>query len=370
METMTSNTPTNNHRYCVIMCGGVGSRFWPFSRSNKPKQFLDFFGTGRSLLQLTYDRMLPLTAPERIFLVTNSAYYDIIREQLPEIPAENILLEPARRNTAPCVCWAAHHILALDPEASIVTLPSDHLILRETEFHKAISRGLEFVEGGDRLLTIGLKPTCPHTGYGYIQRGQSLDGDADIMKVKSFTEKPNLEMAKVFLNSGEFFWNSGMFLWRADSILKAFERYAPEMAALFDSGNEDYGTPAETEFISQAFPNAASISIDYAIMEKADNVFVETADIGWSDLGTWNALYDCSPKNQDRNVTQNCLVLANDCQGTLFATGSDKIIVASGLKDYIVADNENALLIYPLADEQKIKQVVNDVNARFGEKYV
>lgn len=351
------------------MCGGVGSRFWPFSRSNKPKQFLDFFGTGRSLLQLTYDRMLPITDPEHIILVTNNAYYELIREQLPEVRKENILLEPARRNTAPCICWAAHHIYALDPEASIVTLPSDHLILRESEFHEVIGRGLDFVENGDRLLTIGLKPTCPHTGYGYIQRGEPA-GEGEIMKVKSFTEKPNLEMANVFLNTGEFFWNSGMFLWRADSILKAFERYAPEMAAIFDIGNGKYATPQEMDFIDTSFASAPSISIDYAIMEKADNVYVETADLGWSDLGTWNALYECSPKNQDRNVTQNANVLAHNCTGTLFATGPDKIIVASGLEGYIVADNGNALLIYPLDEEQKIRQVVNEVSTRFGDKYV
>lgn len=357
------------HRYCVIMCGGVGTRFWPFSRTDKPKQFLDFFGTGRSLLQLTYDRILPLTDPSRILLVTNRAYYDIIREQLPDVPPENILLEPVRRNTAPCVCWAAHHIYAIDPLASIVTLPSDHLILRESEFHQVIARGLEFVEGGDRLLTIGLKPNSPHTGYGYIQRGKPTDVE-NILKVKSFTEKPNVEMAKVFLSTGEFFWNSGMFMWRADSILKAFAKYDPETATVFDAGEKDYPTPEEMNFIDKAFPNAPSISIDYAIMEKADNVYVETADLGWSDLGTWNALYESSPKNSDRNVTQNCKVLASDCEGTLFAADADKIIVAAGLKDYIVADRGNALLIYPLADEQKIRQVVNDVTARFGEEYV
>jgi mannose-1-phosphate guanylyltransferase len=367
---MDTNIEKKSHRYCVIMCGGVGSRFWPFSRSNRPKQFLDFFGTGRSLLQLTYDRMLPITDPERIILVTNAAYYDIIREQLPEVKEENILLEPARRNTAPCVCWAAHHIYALDPEASIVTLPSDHLILREAEFHSVIRKGLDFVENGDRLLTIGLKPTSPHTGYGYIQRGVPVENEGEIMKVKSFTEKPNLEMAKVFLSTGEFFWNSGMFLWRADSILKAFEKYDPETATIFDAGNGVFGTPKEMAFIDNAFPNAPSISIDYAIMEKADNVYVETADLGWSDLGTWNALYECSPKNSDRNVTQNCKVLAHDCEGTLFAAAADKIVVASGLKDYIVADRGNALLIYPLAEEQKIRQVVNDVLTRFGEEYV
>lgn len=357
------------HRYCVIMCGGVGSRFWPFSRTDRPKQFLDFFGTGRSLLQHTYDRMLELIDPEHIVLVTNRAYYDIVREQLPEMREDNVLLEPCRRNTAPCVCWAAHHIYAKDPQASIVTLPSDHLILREAEFHKVILRGLEFAEGGDRLLTIGLRPTSPHTGYGYIQRGAPT-GVADILKVKSFTEKPAREMAEMFLRTGEFFWNSGMFIWRADSILKAFEKYDPETAAVFNAGVGEYDTPAESAFIAGVFPKAPTISIDYAIMEKADNVYVETADLGWSDLGTWNALYDSSPKNGDGNVTQNCNVLATDCSGTLFASGPGKLIVASGLKDYIVADQGNALLIYPLAEEQKIRQVVTDVLARFGEDYV
>ena len=367
---MDTTKEQNIHRYCVIMCGGVGSRFWPFSRSNRPKQFLDFFGTGRSLLQLTYDRILPLTGASHIVLVTNSAYYDIIREQLPDVPEENILLEPARRNTAPCVCWAAHHIWSRDNEASIVTLPSDHLILKEEEFHRVIREGFEFVEQGNRLLTIGLKPTCPHTGYGYIQRGAKIDDCDNIMKVKSFTEKPNVEMAKLFLNTGEFYWNSGMFLWRADSILRAFDKYATEIATIFDAGRGLFDTKQEMEFINNAFPNCTPISIDYAIMEKADNVYVETADLGWSDLGSWNALYECSPKNADRNVTQNCNVLATDCEGTLFAAGSDKVVVASGLKDFIVADNGNALLIYPLADEQKIRQVVNDINTRFGEDYV
>jgi len=367
---MESSNDSKSHRYCVIMCGGVGSRFWPFSRSDKPKQFLDFFGTGRSLLQLTYDRMLPITDPDHIILVTNAAYYDLIREQLPDVRKENILLEPARRNTAPCICWAAHHIQALDPEASIVTLPSDHLILKENEFHSVILKGLEFVEDGDRLLTIGLMPKSPHTGYGYIQRGNPVEDVTDIMKVKSFTEKPNLEMAKVFLSTGEFFWNSGMFLWKVSSILRAFERYAPETAAIFDAGIEVFGTRREMEFIEKSFPSAPAISIDYAIMEKADNVYVETADLGWSDLGTWNALYDCSPKNHERNVTQNCKVLAQECEGTLFAAGPDKIVVARGLKDFIVADEGNALLIYPLDQEQKIRQVVNDIRSRFGEEYV
>ena len=367
---MGNNETKRNHRYCVIMCGGVGSRFWPFSRAGMPKQFLDFFGTGRSLLQLTVERVLPIADPEHIILVTNSAYYDIIREQLPMVKESNILLEPARRNTAPCICWAAHHIFALDPEASIVTIPSDHLILKEEEFRNTLREGLDFVEQGDRLLTIGLKPLSPHTGYGYIQQGTPVEGYPGILKVKSFTEKPNLEMAKIFLSTGEFFWNSGMFLWTAASILLAFKKYAPDIATIFNAGEHDYATPAETDFIDKAFPTAPSISIDYAIMEKADNVYVKTADLGWSDLGSWKALYDCSPKNQEGNVTQNCKVLAHNCENSIFAVQGDKIVVASGLKDYIVADAGNALLIYPVAEEQRIRQVVNDVETRFGEEYV
>lgn len=360
----------NSHRYCVVMCGGVGSRFWPFSRNDRPKQFLDFFGTGRSLLQLTVDRIKPLVPSENIILVTNSAYAAIIREQLPEIKESNILLEPARRNTAPCICWAAHHIMAIDPEASIVTLPSDHLILKEDEFRSVLEEGLGFVEKNDALLTIGLRPTCPQTGYGYIQIGRPTADWPGISKVKSFTEKPNLEMAKVFLASGEFYWNSGMFLWTAKSILEAFAKYDSETAAVFDQGIAEYGTERERAFIDEAFSTAPSISIDYAIMEKASNVYVKTADIGWSDLGSWKALYEASPRNADGNVTQGCKVLAYGCKDTVFAVNGDKIIVASGLDGYIVAENDNALLICPAEEEQKIRQVVNDVRDRFGEKYI
>lgn len=352
------------------MCGGVGSRFWPFSRNDKPKQFLDFFGTGKSLLQLTVDRISPIVGIENIILVTNKQYHGIIREQLPGVKETNILLEPARRNTAPCICWAAHHIHALDPEASIVTLPSDHLVLKEEAFRKAISEGLDFVEDGDRLLTLGIQPTNPNTGYGYIQQGARIDGWNGIRKVKSFTEKPNLEMARMFLDSGEFFWNSGIFLWSAKSILNAFSKYSPDIAQIFDAPEGTYASPLETPFIDNAFPNSPGISIDYAIMEKADNVYVKTVDLGWSDLGTWNALYESSPRNANGNVTQNCKVLEGDCSGTMFAVGGDKIIVAAGLKDFIVADNGNALLIYPRADEQKIRQIVNEVKSSFGEKFV
>lgn len=358
-------------RYCVIMCGGVGSRFWPFSREERPKQFLDFFGSGRSLLQMTFDRVLEIVPAERIILLTNQRYAPLIREQLPEVPEKNILLEPARRNTAPCLCWAAHHIRAIDPEASMVVLPSDHLVLKEKAFHEALIKGFDFVEGADRLLTLGIRPSSPHTGYGYIQQDSPVEGVEGICKVKSFTEKPDLELAKVFLSSGEFFWNAGIFLWSAHALLEAFSKYDRETAVVFDRGEGLYDTPEEQTFIDKVFSTAPSNSIDYAIMEKAKNVYVETVDIGWSDLGSWKALYDISPRDGNGNVTQNCRLIQQDCENSVFAISSrDKIVVAKGLKDYIISDTEKALLIYPVADEQKIRQLVNDVKDRFGEDYV
>ena len=358
------------NRYCVIMCGGVGSRFWPFSRNDRPKQFLDFFGTGKSLLQLTVERIKPLVGEDNIILVTNRQYASLVEEQLPEIKKSNILLEPARRNTAPCVCWAANHIYAINREASIVTLPADHLVLREEAFRKSLEEGFEFVESGDYLLTLGIKPSSPNTGYGYIQQGKPHQDFPGINKVKSFTEKPDLEMARIFVESGEFLWNAGIFLWTARNILKAFDRFAPEISQTLDAPANTYATPAETGFIDSSFPNCTNISIDYAIMEKAENVFVEKVDIGWSDLGTWNALYQASPRNQDGNVTQRSKVLTTDCRGSIFAVEGNKIVVAAGLKDYIVADTDNALLIYPLSEEQKIRNIVNDVKNRFGEDFV
>ena len=351
------------------MCGGVGTRFWPFSRHDRPKQFLDFFGTGRSLLQMTVDRISSVVDPKNIILVTNRDYYDIIRRQLPEVKESNILLEPARRNTAPCVCWAAKHIYALDPEALIVTLPSDHLVLKEKEFCQAIEEGFDFVQKGNRLLTLGIKPSAPNTGYGYIQQGEPVKDFEGIFKVKSFVEKPNLSMAEMFVQSGEFFWNAGIFIWSAHSILEAFDKYSPEIAQTLDAPSGTYASDKEIQFIDRHFPDCVNISIDYAIMEKAGNVFVKTVEFGWSDLGTWKALYETSPCNSDGNVTQNCKAILSDCSGSIFAAEGDKIIVAAGLKDYIVADTGKALLIYPLKDEQKIRNIVNDVKNLFGEEF-
>ena len=358
------------HRYCVIMCGGVGTRFWPFSRQDRPKQFLDFFGTGRSLLQMTVDRISPLVDPDNIILVTNREYYDIIKAQLPEVKESNILLEPARRNTAPCVCWAAKHIYAMDPAAVIVTLPSDHLVLKEEEFRNAIKEGFEFVEKGNRLLTLGIQPSGPHTGYGYIQQGEKEKDYPGIYKVKAFVEKPNLQMAEMFLQSGEFFWNAGIFLWSAHSILEAFDKYSPEIAQTLAAPDGVYASPKEPDFIERHFSDCVNISIDYAIMEKASNVYVKTVEFGWSDLGAWKALYDTSSHDEAGNVTGNGKVITNDCKGSIFAVEGDKVVVAAGLDGYIVADTEKALLIYPLSEEQKIRNIVKDVKTNFGDKYI
>ncbi|MCI9607229.1 MAG: mannose-1-phosphate guanylyltransferase [Muribaculaceae bacterium] len=359
---------TDNHRYCVIMCGGVGSRFWPYSRSNRPKQFIDFLGTGRTLLQMCYDRILPLVPKNNIIVVTNAMYAALVKEQLPDIDPEHILLEPCRRNTAPCIAWAANHIYAADPQASMIVTPSDHLITNEAEFVNRLRAGFEFVETHDALLTLGIKPTRPETGYGYIQIGKEVE--PGILKVKTFTEKPDLELAKVFVESGEFFWNSGIFLWKASDILNAFTALAPDLAGEFERGKGIFATPAETQFINDHFPACPSISVDFAIMEKASNVYVECVDFGWSDLGTWSALYDNSAQNPEGNVTQNCNVMTYDSTGNIFAVRNEKLVVVSGLHDYIVADADDVLLVCPKSEEQRIKQIVNDVQGRFDEKYL
>ncbi|MDE6277154.1 MAG: mannose-1-phosphate guanylyltransferase [Muribaculaceae bacterium] len=360
----------NRHRYCVIMCGGIGSRFWPYSREERPKQFIDFLGTGRTLLQMSYDRIRTVVPSENVIILTNSRYVDLVREQLPELGEDQILAEPARRNTAPCIAWAAWHIAARDPQASMIVTPSDHVITREAEFERSIRAGFEFVEGRDALLTLGIAPTRPETGYGYIQVGEHVEGE--ISRVKTFTEKPDLELAKVFLSTGEFFWNSGIFLWSAESIRKGLRENAPDIAAVFDA--TDAATYLEVgrerEFIAGAFPSCVSISVDFAVMEKAANVFVETVHFGWNDLGTWSALYDMSPKNADANVTQNCRVLSYNSHGNIFAVRGEKLIVVDGLEDYIIADADGVLLICPKAREQKIKQMVNDAKVKYGEKYL
>ena len=357
----------NKNRYCVIMCGGVGSRFWPYSRAARPKQFIDFFGTGRSLLQMTVDRIKGIVPDENIIMMTNAQYAGIIAEQLPQLKPEQILLEPARRNTAPCIAWASWHIKALNPDAHIMVAPSDHLILKEEEYRQCVKRAFEFIEQGDAILTMGIKPNRPETGYGYIQVGDKVKDN--FMAVKTFTEKPNEELARVFLETGEFFWNSGMFFWSADSIIAAMRNHAPDIAAVFD-GTDTYGSHAETAFIEKNYPSCRNISIDFAVMEKAPNVYVECVDFGWSDLGTWGSLYDNSEKNSDGNATQGCNAMLFNSHGNIVTTTGDKLIVASGLNDYIVADMDDALLIVPKGEEQKIRLYVNEVKAKYGDKFI
>lgn len=358
----------NKNRYCVIMCGGVGSRFWPYSRSNWPKQFIDFFGTGRSLLQMTVDRIKGIVPDENIIMMTNAQYAGIIAEQLPQLRPEQILLEPARRNTAPCIAWAAWHIKALNPDAQIMVAPSDHLILKTEEYRESVNKAFDFIASHDAILTLGIKPNRPETGYGYIQVGEAFNDH--IKAVKTFTEKPDLELARVFLETGEFFWNSGMFFWSADTIIKAMTEHAPEIANIFDNGKGCYGTPGETEFILANYPACNNISIDFAVMEKAPNVYVECVDFGWSDLGTWGSLYENSEKNSDGNATQGCNALMYNSRNNIVAVKGDKLVVASGLNDYIVADVDDALLIVPKDEEQKIRHYVNEAKAKFGDKYI
>ena len=358
----------NNHNYCVIMSGGVGSRFWPFSKEDKPKQFLDFFGTGRSLLQSTYDRFRKIVPLENIYIVTNDAYAGMTRQQLPELSENQLLLEPLRRNTAPAIAFASYRIHAVDPEANIIVAPSDHLILKEDLFVADMRKGLAFVEENPVLLTLGIRPSRPETGYGYIQvDGNNCEG---IEKVKAFTEKPDLELAKKFLESGEFMWNSGIFLWNVNSILNAFREYLPDVVQKFDEGKALFNTPREKQFVDETFPFCPNISIDYGILEKADNVYVNISDFGWSDLGTWGALHEVSQRDSDNNAQLNCKTLYIESTDNIVAMSDDKLVVIQGLDDYIVAESDNVLLICKKSEEQRIKHFVTDVKFRYGEEYV
>lgn len=359
----------NNNNYCVIMSGGVGSRFWPFSKEERPKQFLDFFGTGRSLLQTTFDRFEKLIPKENIYVVTNDSYGEITKKQLPELSESQILLEPLRRNTAPAIAYASFHIYAKNPDANIIVAPSDHLILKEDIFLQEIERGLEFVENNSCLLTLGITPSRPETGYGYIQESGEEDIDG-IKKVKTFTEKPNIDLAKVFFESGEFVWNSGIFLWNVQTIINAFKDHLPEIHTKMLEGKDKFNTPQEKEFIDAAFPFCANISIDYGVLEKADNVYVIGSDFGWSDLGTWGALYEVSEKDDDDNVSFNSKSLFFDSNDNVVAMNDNKLVVIQGLKGYIVAESDNSLLICKKDEEQRIKHFVNDVKFRYGDDFV
>lgn len=363
----------DNNNYCVIMAGGVGSRFWPMSRSERPKQFLDILGVGHSLLQLTFNRFRELIPAENILIVTNRSYGSLVREQLPELPESNILLEPARRNTAPCIAYASYKIRERNEDARIIVAPSDHMILKEEKFLKVVQDGLKFVAEVDSLLTIGIPPSRPETGYGYIQAdgtGNSGTKYMNLKKVKTFTEKPDLKLAKVFYDSGEFFWNSGIFFWSVKTIINAFQQYLPEMYSVFSEGIGKYDSNEEPAFIESAYADCRNESIDYGIMEKADNVCVITSEFGWSDLGTWGSMHDQMKKDRKRNVLACKEVMTYDVKGCLVNAPDDKLVVLQGLEDLIIVETDDILLVCRMEDEQKIRNMVNDVRIQKGDTYI
>lgn len=361
----------NKNNYCLIMAGGIGSRFWPLSRASHPKQFLDILGVGTSLLQQTFARFSKVVPKKNIFVITNAEYKDITLSCI-DIKADHILLEPLRRNTALCIAYACHRIGMENPEANIVVTPADHLVRNEKVFLDTIRRGLEFSAQRDALLTIGITPSRPDTGYGYIQfnRNSSDSAFPDIREVRTFTEKPDLPTAKSFLRSGEFLWNSGMFFWSLQSILTAFEFYMPDTCALFQEYAAQLGTPEESGAIRDIYERSRNISIDYAIMEKADNVYVLPSDFGWSDIGTWGSLYANLPKDNNQNAMVGKQAFLYDTKGCLIDIPNDRLAVIQGMEDMIVVLSDDVLLICRKEEEQRIKDFVNEIKLRSGSRYI
>ena len=360
------------NNYAIIMAGGIGSRFWPFSTHEKPKQFLDILGTGRSLIQLTFDRLSKICPSNQIFIVTNNEYEKLIAEQLPEIPKDNVLFEPVRRNTAPCVAYGCYKIHDKNPNANILVAPSDHLIMKEEEYLKTIQSAYKAASENDILITLGIKPTRPDTGYGYIQAtDEKLVPNLNILKVKTFTEKPNQEIAQVFYDSGDFSWNSGMFIWSSKSIVKSFEENMPKIHNLFIDGFGIYSSAKEKDFINQIYAQCVNISVDYAILEKANNVYVLACDIGWTDLGTWGSLYTQVKKDEKENAIIGDSVKIYNSSNNVISNPTDKLMVIDSLDNFIVVNTEDALLICKKEDEQKIKQFVTDLNStKKYKKYI
>jgi len=362
----------NKHLYCVIMAGGIGSRFWPMSRQNHPKQFLDVLGTGKTLLQQTVERFLPLIPLERIVIVTNKAYEALVHEQVPGLNPGQVLLEPMRRNTAPCLSYAAHKISLSDPNALLVVAPSDHLILKESVFMEHLKSAFEFVRDEDALLTMGIRPSRPDTGYGYIQftEDPELPFNAHVKKVKTFTEKPNVELARSFLSSGDFLWNSGIFVWSIASLMKAMDEHMPEINQLFRDGISVYNSDNEAAFIERAYAQCTNLSIDYGLMEKASNVYVIPSEFGWSDLGTWGSLYENSQHDKTQNAVIGRNVMLYDTQNCIINMPNEKVVAIQGLEGFIVAESDGILLICRRESEQEIRQIVHNVKTEKGEQFV
>ena len=359
----------NKHNYVVIMAGGIGSRFWPMSRQNYPKQFLDILNTGRTLIQWTFDRFASFIPQENIFVVTSQEYADIVHEQLPLLPKENILGEPSRKNTAPCIAYISFKLQQLDPKASLIVAPSDHLILDQTAFVKVCLEALSFVGKHNAFITLGIKPTYPNTGYGYIQYEQHSVSD-NVYKVKTFTEKPNLELAKTFLASGDFLWNAGIFVWQVKNIIQAFEKYLPEMYDVFAAEKESFNTPKEKEALQTIYPLCTNISIDFGIMEKADNVYLIPSSFGWSDLGTWNSAYENLEKDNLENAVAGDNVIIVDASRCMVHAPNDKLVLLQGLDKFIVVDTSDVLLICHREKEQEIKEYVAEVKRNKGDQYL
>jgi len=357
-----TNNMQNEHNHLVLMAGGVGSRFWPMSTPERPKQFIDVMGVGRTLMQLTYDRFRSVVPDENVWVLTNQVYADIVAEQLPDIDRNHILLEPCRRNTAPCIAYVSWRIKAQDPKANIVVTPSDAIVMDVPEFRRVISSSLKFASETDAIVTLGIKPNRPETGYGYIQADLSYPSprNREIFRVDTFREKPQLELAKKYVAQNNFFWNAGIFVWNVSTIVNAFRIYQPAMSRIFESMLNDYGTEREQELINQRYGDCDSISVDYAIMEKAEEVFVFPAEFGWSDLGTWGSLL----QQTEHDMYGNSLIGENihmyDSEGCVVHTTQEKKVVIQGLKDYIVAEKDGTLLICKLEEEQRIKQFSAD----------
>lgn len=352
------NKMTDKRNHIVIMAGGIGSRFWPMSTTECPKQFIDVLGVGRSLLQLTYDRFQGICLPENIWIVTNKKYLELCREQLPDVPTENILLEPCRRNTAPCIAYVSWRIKSKNPKVNVVVTPSDHIVTDTVEFQRVITSCLKFTGETDAIVTLGMKPNRPETGYGYIQADLSVSSprNKEIFRVDSFREKPDIETAKKYVLQNNFFWNAGVFIWSVSTIVNAFRVYQPAISKVFEGMEHIYGTPEEQENIDKCYPECENISVDYAIMEKAEEIFVCPADFGWSDLGTWGSLLEQSKKD----LYGNCLIGNDinlyDSHNCIVHTLNEKQVVIQGLDGYIIAENDNRLLICKLSEEQRIKQ--------------
>ena len=356
------------NNYVAIMAGGIGSRFWPGSRQTMPKQFLDILGVGKSLIQLTYERFLNVAPKENIFIVTNKLYKDLVKEHLPDLTDNQILCEPSRNNTAPCVAYTAFKLENLNPDANMVVAPSDHIILNSPEFVRLVNKGLQFSNDNDALLTLGIQPTLPHTGYGYIQFGEAAD--SEVHKVIRFTEKPPLDKAKSFLASGDYLWNAGIFIWKARNVLKAYQQYASEIHEILGKGAPFYNTEEEQEFIDQFYPTTPDISVDYAIMENAQNIYTIPSDFGWSDLGSWGALFEEMDKDPHGNVINANKAILENVKDCLIRVPKDKLVVLRGLEDYIVIDERNVLVVYPKTFEQEIKKVRGLAKDQFGKEYV